>query len=102
MHAKRYHHDMIVSFRNKDTEALATGRRVPWMVGVEAVARRKLRQLEIAIRLDDLRIPPGNRLEALKGDRIGQHSIRINDQYRVCFGWTAAGAEDVEIVDYHR
>ena len=66
----------------------------------ESVARRKLRQLEIAGRLDDLRVPPGNRLEPLKGDRSGQHSIRINDQYRVCFRWTAAGPEDVEIVDY--
>lgn len=67
----------------------------------ETVARRKLRQLQIATRLDDLRVPPGNRLEALHGDRFGQHSIRVNDQYRVCFRWTAAGAEDVEIVDYH-
>jgi len=66
-----------------------------------AVARRKLRQLEIAMRLEDLRIPPGNRLEALKGDREGQYSIRINDQFRVCFRWTDSGAEDVEIVDYH-
>jgi proteic killer suppression protein len=65
------------------------------------VARRKLRQLQTAARLDDLRVPPGNRLEALKGDRAGQHSIRINDRYHVCFRWTAAGAEDVEIVDYH-
>ncbi len=67
----------------------------------ESVARRKLRQLEIAGRLDDLRVPPGNRLEALKGDRAGQHSIRINDQFRVCFTWTPVGPEDVEIVDYH-
>jgi proteic killer suppression protein len=65
------------------------------------VALRKLRQLEIAGVLDDLRVPPGNRLEALKGDRVGQQSIRINDQFRVCFHWTEAGAEDVEIVDYH-
>ena len=70
-------------------------------MGIESVARRKLRQLEIAGRLDDLRVPPGNRLEALKGDRAGQHSIRMNDQYRVCFRWTPAGPEDVEIVDYH-
>jgi len=70
-------------------------------VGIESVARRKLRQLEIAGRLDDLRAPPGNRLEAFKGDRAGQHSIRINDQYRVCFRWTSGGAEGVEIVDYH-
>ena len=68
---------------------------------IAAAARRKLRQLEIAGRLNDLRIPPGNRLEALKGDRAGRYSIRINDQWRVCFRWTKAGAEDVEIVDYH-
>ena len=92
---------MIVSYRDPDTEALAAGRRVSRFIAVESVARRKLRQLEIAGRLDDLRVPPGNRLEALKGDRAGQHSIRINDQYRVCFRWTAAGPEDVEIVDYH-
>ena len=66
-----------------------------------AVARRKLRQLEIAQRLDDLRVPPGNRLEALKGDRAGQHSIRVNEQFRVCFRWTGTGVEGVEIVDYH-
>lgn len=65
------------------------------------VARLKLRQLEIAGRLDDLGVPPGNRLESLKGGRAGQYSIRINDQWRVCFRWTAAGAADVEIVDYH-
>jgi proteic killer suppression protein len=68
---------------------------------IAGVARRKLRQLEIAGRLDDLRIPPGNRLEALKGDRAGQYSIRINDQWRVCFRWVEAAADDVEIVDYH-
>jgi proteic killer suppression protein len=65
------------------------------------VARRKIRQLEIANRLDDLRIPPGNRLEALRGDRAGQHSIRINYQYRLCFRWSDGDAEDVELVDYH-
>jgi len=65
------------------------------------VAQRKLRQLQIAGRLNDLRVPPGNRIEALIGDRRGQHSVRINDQWRVCFRWTEAGAEDVEIVDYH-
>ena len=65
------------------------------------MARRKLRQLEIAGRLSDLRVPPGNRLEALKRGREGQHSIRINDQFRLCFRWTDTGAEDVEIVDYH-
>jgi len=92
---------MIVSFKDGDTEKLAGDRRVKRFVNIEAVARRKLRQLEIAGRLDDLRVPPGNRLEPLKGDRAGQQSIRINDQYRVCFRWTAGGAEDVEIVDYH-
>jgi proteic killer suppression protein len=92
---------MIVSFKDGDTEALAGGRHIQRFVNVEAVARRKLRQLQIAGRLDDLRVPPGNRLEALKGDRAGQHSIPVNDQYRVCFRWTAGGAEDVEIVDYH-
>ena len=92
---------MIISFRDSDAEALTGGTRVKRFVAIESVARRKLRQLEIAGRLEDLRVPPGNRLEALKGDRAGQHSIRINDQYRVCFRWTAAGPEDVEIVDYH-
>jgi proteic killer suppression protein len=92
---------MIVSFKDADTAALADGWRVKRFTNIEAVARRKLRQLQIAARLGDLRVPPGNRLEALKGDRAGQHSIRLNDQYRVCFRWTAAGDEDVEIVDYH-
>ena len=92
---------MIVSFKDGDTEALARGRRVKRFESVEAVARRKLRQLQIAGRVEDLLVPPGNRLEQLKGARAGQHSIRVNDQYRVCFRWTAAGAEDVEIVDYH-
>ena len=92
---------MIVSFADKETEHLATGRGVRRLASVESVARRKLRQLEIAGRLDDLRVPPGNRLEALKGDRKGQMSIRINDQWRVCFRWTEAGPADVEIVDYH-
>jgi toxin HigB-1 len=92
---------MIVSFKDADTEALAGGWRVKRFVNIQSVARRKLRQLQIANRLDDLRVPPGNRLEALRGERAGQHSIRVNDQYRVCFRWTMAGAEDVEIVDYH-
>ena len=92
---------MIQSFQDADTESLARGRRVGRFASIESVARRKLRQLEIAGRLDDLRIPPGNRLEALKGDRRGQYSIRINDQYRVCFRWTPTGPADVEIVDYH-
>ena len=83
------------------TEALANGEPVRQFANIAVVARRKLRQLEIAERLDDLRVPPGNRLEALKGDRAGQHSIRVNDQFRVCFRWTERGAEEVEIVDYH-
>jgi Plasmid maintenance system killer protein len=101
IHAPRYHSCVIVSFRDTDTESLAKGRRVRRFQAVETVARRKLRQLEIAGRLDDLRVPPGNRLERLRGDRGGQHSIRINDQFRVCFRWTEAGATEVEIVDYH-
>ena len=92
---------MVVSFKDADTKALAGGRRVKRFQQIEDVARRKLRQLQIAGRIDDLRVPPGNRLEALKGGRAGQHSIRVNDQFRICFRWTAAGAEDVEIVDYH-
>ena len=75
--------------------------RVRRFVNVEAVARRMLEQLNQVGRLDDLRVPPGNRLEALKGDRAGQHRIRLNDQFRVCFRWTDDGAENVEIVDYH-
>jgi toxin HigB-1 len=92
---------MIVSFRDRDTQALSRGRRVTRFVAIESVARRKSRQLEIAQSLEDLRVPPGNRLEALSGDRADQYSIRVNDRYRICFRWTIAGAEDVEIVDYH-
>ncbi|MCP5066532.1 MAG: excinuclease ABC subunit A [bacterium] len=92
---------MAISFRCRDTEALANGRRVRRFTNIESVARRKLRQLQIAGKLEDLRVPPGNRLEALKGDRTGQYSIRVNKQFRVCFRWTEAGASDVEIVDYH-
>ena len=92
---------MVVSFRDAETLALASGRRVKRFANIESVARRKLRQLQVAGRLEDLRVPPGNRLEALKGDRAGQYSIRVNDRFRVRFRWTPAGAEDVEIVDYH-
>lgn len=92
---------MIKAFKCADTEALSKGRPVRRFANITVVARRKLRQLEIATELQDLRVPPGNRLETLKGDRAGQHSIRINDQFRLCFCWTATGAEDVEIVDYH-
>jgi len=97
----RYYNLVIVSFRDPETQALAQGQRVRRFVSIESPARRKLRQLEIAGRLEDLRVPPGNRLEALRGDRAGQHSIRINDQYRICFLWTPAGPREVEIVDYH-
>ncbi len=92
---------MIRSFKCAATQALSKGEPVRRFANIAAVARRKLRQLEIAARLNDLRVPPGNRLEALKGDRLGQHSIRVNDRFRVCFRWTDTGAEDVEIVDYH-
>jgi len=92
---------MIIAFKCKDTQKLASGRRVRRFVNFERVALRKLRQLQAANVLDDLKIPPGNMLESLSGDRKGQHSIRINKQFRVCFRWTTAGAEDVEIVDYH-
>ena len=98
---QRYYRAVIVSFADKETEHLATGRRVRRLASVESVARRKLRQLEIAGRLDDLRVPPGNRLEALKGDRKGQMSLRINDQWRICFVWHDDGARRVEIVVYH-
>ncbi len=92
---------MIISFKCKHTEKLAGGVRVRQFVNCERIALRKLRQLQAASRLDDLKIPPGNMLEALSGDRKGQHSIRINKQFRICFRWAIAGAEDVEIVDYH-
>ena len=94
---------MIRSFRCAETESLSKGIRVRRFVNIEAAARRKLRQLEIASRLEDLRVPPGNRLEALKGRRSGQYSIRINDQWRICFEWPegSPGPVNVEIVDYH-
>jgi proteic killer suppression protein len=92
---------VIVSFADRDTGRLASGQRVRRFASFESIARRKLRQLDIAGRLDYLKVPPGNRLEALKGDRKGQMSIRINDQWRVCFRWTQAGPADVEMVDYH-
>lgn len=77
------------------------GTRVARFANIQSVAMRKLAILNQAGQLDDLRVPPGNKLEALRGDRAGQHSIRVNDQFRVCFRWTDAGPEDVEIVDYH-
>ena len=88
---------MISSFKDPDTENLAGGTRVKRFVNIEAVARRKLRQLEIAACLEDFRVPPDIRLDGLKGDRAGQHSIRINDQFRVCFRWRGDSAFDVEI-----
>lgn len=92
---------MIQSFADTDTEKLARLERVSKFVQFERIALRKLTQLEVAERLDDLRIPPGNRLEQLKGDRTGQYSIRINVQYRICFVWTDQGPNNVEICDYH-
>ncbi len=92
---------MIASYRDRDTETLASGRRVRRFHGIDKVARRKLRMLEAAKLQSDLASPPGNRLEALVGDRKGQHSIRINDQWRICFVWRDYAAYDVEIVDYH-
>jgi proteic killer suppression protein len=92
---------MIRSFRCKDTKALFETGRSRRFSAILAVAERKLAQLHAAETLEFLRSPPGNRLEALKGDREGQYSIRINSQYRVCFRWTTQGPEDVEIVDYH-
>jgi proteic killer suppression protein len=98
---ERYYALVIKTFKGADTIALFNRQRVARFVNFEAVARRKLEQLNQASQLDDLRVPPGNRLEALKGDRAGQYSIRINDQFRVCFRWTGTDAEEVEIVDYH-
>lgn len=92
---------MIHSFTCLDTEALFHSQTVPRFRNIERVARRKLLQLHAASELASLRVPPGNQLEALKGSRKGQHSIRINDQWRVCFVWREDGAHQVEIVDYH-
>jgi plasmid maintenance system killer len=92
---------MITDFFCKDTEALWNGNRVKRFVNIERVAMRKLQQLNAATSLGYLRIPPANCLEALKGDRIGQYSIRINDQWRICFAWQDGHASQVEIVDYH-
>jgi proteic killer suppression protein len=92
---------MIVSFRCKDTEAIFNDERCPRFASIEKVARRRLLMLDAATTLRDLGRVPGNHLEALKKERAGQHSIRINDQWRVCFEWTKGGPARVEITDYH-
>lgn len=93
---------MIQSFADRDTERLFHRRPVRKLPhDVQRVALRKLRMLDAAERLDDLRVPPGNRLEKLRGQRAGQHSIRVNEQWRICFRWEHGHADDVEIVDYH-
>ena len=92
---------MIHSFTCPDTAALFASQVVPRFRNIERVARRKLLQLHAATELASLKVPPGNQLEGLKGNRKGQHSIRINDQWRVCFVWQQDGAHQVEIVDYH-
>ena len=92
---------MIKSFKCRHTEELVKTGKTRRFNAIQRTAERKLQQLLSAEALKDLKSPPGNRLEPLSGDREGQHSIRINDQWRVCFRWTDEGAEDVEIVDYH-
>ena len=91
----------IKTYKCADTEALFSLRRVARFANIERTALRKLKQVDLARSIEDLRAPPGNRLELLKGDRAGRWSIRVNDQFRVCFRWTGTDAEDVEIVDYH-
>jgi len=92
---------MILSFADKDTESLANRVRIKKFEKIERTALRKILQLEVARQLSDLAIPPGNRLERLSGKRRGQYSIRINEQYRICFIWTGGNAKQVEITDYH-
>lgn len=94
---------MIHGFRDSETERIWSGQRSRHLPAeIQAVALRKLRMINQARALSDLRVPPGNRLERLGADRAGQHSIRINDQWRICFEWREGGARSVEIVDYHR
>lgn len=92
---------MIASFADKDTADLFAGKRVKRFANLASVAERKLQQLDSAVTLDALRVPPGNHLEKLSGNRQDQHSIRINDQWRLCFVWREDGAHEIEIVDYH-
>jgi proteic killer suppression protein len=92
---------MIKSFKCRETERLAKDLSSKRFRNIERIARRKLEMLEAATRLEDLRSPPGNRLESLRGNRIGQYSIRINNQFRICFRWADNAAWDVEIIDYH-
>ncbi len=97
---------MIVSFRDQGTEDVFDGidskeARKCCPKSIQGIARRKLDQLNAAVSVNDMRVPPRNRLESLKGERAGYFSVRINDQYRICFGWSEAGATEVEIVDYH-
>ena len=92
---------MIKSFKDADTETLFRLGRVRRFVNIERAALRKLKQLDLARRIEDMRAPPANHLEKLSGNRAGQWSVRINDQFRICFRWTAGAAEDVEITDYH-
>jgi proteic killer suppression protein len=93
---------VIESFADKVAAAVFAGQQVRQLPSeIQQVARRKLKMIDAAVSLESMRVPPGNRLEALKGDRKGRHSIRINQQWRICFRWAGAGAADVEIVDYH-
>lgn len=91
----------VVSFRCSDSQAVFEGRPCARFTNIRSVLERKLAMLDAAVTLDDLRVPPGNRLEALVGDRAGQHSIRVNGQFRLCFVWTSEGPIHIECVDYH-